>query len=368
MNQIEVYEEHLPANSDTPIEVSASTVDRARRSMPEGTQRAYAGDLSQFLKWARSRGLPVNPPIKIEGQPRDVYAEGAAFAPLAERRDMPLILAEYVNKLCDDDLAPASIERAMGAIGWAYKTAAAGNKLGMDGARAILRTHRSDRAARPGARQRRAAAVTPDELRRMLDTLDVDTPRGSRDRAILVLGLAMGCRRSELAALDIADLTFGDDDLEVYVRKSKTDRDSKGRAVMVLYGNDPNTCPIRTVRAWLAVLAEHGRTGGALFIQIDRHGNLGRSEHPRKNGTECLTGQSVATVINRAARAAGLDPSALWSGHSLRRGFATVAYSRGADPLRIARHGGWRDGSKSLAVYVEDVDRKTKNPLIGFGL
>jgi integrase len=257
------------------------------------------------------------------------------------------------------------VERAIASVCWAYKRAAGGNRLGTDAARMVLTTHKSDRAKRPGTRQRRAAPATVGELRTIVATLDADTPHGARDRAVLVLGFAMGARRSEIAALDIADLTFTDDQLEVLVRDSKTDKQHEGRVTIVVYGSDPDTCPVRTVRAWLTVLAEHGRTSGPLFMPIDRHGNIGRTVNGRERH---ITGQSIATIVNRAARAANLDPSALWSGHSLRRGFATAAYSNEADPLRIARHAGWIDNSRALSRYIEDVDRRTKNPLIGIGL
>jgi hypothetical protein len=36
--------------------------------------------------------------------------------------------------------------------------------------------------------------------------------------------------------------------------------------------------------------------------------------------------------------------------------------------LRIGRAGGWSDGSRSLAGYIEDADRVTESPLVGIGL
>ncbi|CAL9326133.1 hypothetical protein [Streptomyces sp. SudanB182_2057] len=57
-----------------------------------------------------------------------------------------------------------------------------------------------------------------------------------------------------------------------------------------------------------------------------------------------------------------------WSGHCLRRGFATAARAAGHDPLEIARAGGWADGSRDLARYMDDVDRVKNSPLVGIGL
>jgi len=113
------------------------------------------------------------------------------------------------------------------------------------------------------------------------------------------------------------------------------------------------------IEAWLSLLAHHGCTAGPLFVRIDRHG--------RGAADGRITGQAVALIVRRAAHAAGLQATA-WSGHSLRRGFATETYRAGADPLRIARHRGWKDGSSTLLGYVEEVDRWHANPLVGVGL
>ncbi|MFE9137610.1 tyrosine-type recombinase/integrase [Streptomyces sp. NPDC007355] len=73
-----------------------------------------------------------------------------------------------------------------------------------------------------------------------------------------------------------------------------------------------------------------------------------------------LTAEAAAEVIERLADAAGL--SGAWSGHSPRRGFATAARAAGHDSLEIARAGGWADGSRVLARYMDDVDRVNKPP------
>jgi hypothetical protein len=79
-----------------------------------------------------------------------------------------------------------------------------------------------------------------------------------------------------------------------------------------------------------------------------------------------MTPETAADVIASLADAAKLEDK--WSGHSLRRGFATAARRAGHDQIRIGRTGGWADGSKALAGYMEDGDRVTDSPLIGIGL
>jgi site-specific recombinase XerD len=66
-----------------------------------------------------------------------------------------------------------------------------------------------------------------------------DHPGDVRDRALLCLGFAGGCRRSEFVALDVGDLCFGDDGLELTIRRSKTDQEGLGRKIGIPYGGRP---------------------------------------------------------------------------------------------------------------------------------
>ncbi|MEY4577619.1 MAG: hypothetical protein RL701_2322 [Pseudomonadota bacterium] len=51
---------------------------------------------------------------------------------------------------------------------------------------------------------------------------------GLRDRVLITLGFAGGFRRSELVALDCADLAFVAEGLETLARRSKTDQEGAG--------------------------------------------------------------------------------------------------------------------------------------------
>jgi hypothetical protein len=116
-------------------------------------------------------------------------------------------------------------------------------------------------------------------------------------------------------------------------------------------------CPVRTVQAWITLLEHTGRSSGPLFVRIDRHGRIGHvatAARQQRRSAE-RAGNRADRAPHRTAAAAGLPPSAAWSGHSLRRGFATETYRAGANPLRIARHGGWTDGGATLLGYIDEV-------------
>jgi integrase len=79
-----------------------------------------------------------------------------------------------------------------------------------------------------------------------------------------------------------------------------------------------------------------------------------------------LSDRAVAEIIKRRALAAGLDP-ALFSGHSLRTGFATEAYAQGVPELAIMRHGRWRSAT-TMRGYVEEGSIWNDNAAARLGL
>jgi integrase len=181
-----------------------------------------------------------------------------------------------------------------------------------------------------------------------------DDPGDARDRALLCLGFASGCRRSELVALDLADLSFGDDGLEIVIRRSKTDQEGLSRKVGIPFGGRPRTCPVRAVRDWidLSLLTE-----GPLFRPVNRFGKI----LPRR-----LTDQSVALIVKRWALEAGFDP-ALFAGHSLRSGLAMAAAKAGKSERSIMK----QTGHRSVTVvrrYIRDAELFDDNAAAGIGL
>jgi integrase len=181
-----------------------------------------------------------------------------------------------------------------------------------------------------------------------------DTIAGSRDRCLLLLGFASALRRSELSALNVDDLSFVDLGIVITVRRSKTDQQAHGRQIGVPRGGNPETCPVRTTREWLARAAI---SSGPVFRPIDRHHSVAVSR---------LSDRSVATIVKRAAEAAGLDP-ARFAGHSLRSGFATAAAQAGATEMQIMRQTGHRS-TDVLRRYIKPTTLFDQNPAAQVGL
>jgi hypothetical protein len=100
------------------------------------------------------------------------------------------------------------------------------------------------------------------DLRTILAGLDYQSwPTGvaaARDTFALLAGFAGALRRSELAALRIADTTWHPNDgLYLRIRASKTDQDGHGATVVLPFGSHPGTCPPCAWLRWARLLDAH---------------------------------------------------------------------------------------------------------------
>lgn len=307
--------------------------DRARERIAGGvaveTTRAYARQWLAFTTWCEDEGRVPLPAT-------------------------PQTFAEYVTMLADRGYANSTIEQAMASIRTMHRTAGYKGEPDTDAALLVLRDHRRESRRRP----RQATPILIDELRAMIATCDHSTPRGLRDHVLLVLGVAMMGRRSEMVALELDDLTETNDGLVVLIRKSKTDQAAKGREVAIPYGQHAETCPVRVMRAWIATLAEHGITEGRVLRSVTRHGHIGAS----------LSARAVDRVVKERVVAAGLPEPEGYSAHSLRAGGATLSALAGHPISAIAEHGGWAPTSPVVIGYVRRVSRWRDNAMTGTGM
>ena len=292
----------LPAPADPVV-----AYRRAARS--ERTWRAYESDWADFRGWCEEHGEPPVPP---DAQ----------------------VVCRYIGGLAGTGLRPSTIRRRLAALSVVFQTM---HQPAVTKERVVLDTM-AGIARSVGVAQRQATPATTREIRRMCQAMP-DSPHGVRDRAIILLGFAAALRRSEIAALDVRDLRFVDAGIEVTIRRSKTDQIGAGQVVPVPFGGRVETCPVRSVKAWLALLAREldpetssmwvPRTDsafdGPLFRAIRSDGWISDRN---------LDDRSISRIVERAARRAELDPHGVWTGHSLRAGLATSA-ARAGVPDRV---------------------------------
>ncbi len=322
---------------DGPAEVDLFLSESARRRIrnaksPE-TWRAYNRQWREFVAWCARHG----------------------------RRPLPATaetLATYVDDLADEGLAPATLEQAIATVRTAHTMRGHRGEPPTGDALDVLKGYRKERVENGLRNQRQSPPVTIDALRAMIGACDLGTVKGLRDRLMLVLGLALMGRRSELVGLTVDDVRVVPDGLEVTIRASKTDKDAKGETVAVPAGAHPVTNPVEAFADWAACLAENGVVGGRLLRSVNRHGTIGES----------LSASSVNTTLKDLAAAAELPHAERYTAHSLRAGGATVAYAAGVPVSVIARHGRWDPKSPVVLRYIRAVDRWKDNAMRNVGL
>lgn len=122
--------------------------------------------------------------------------------------------------------------------------------------------------------------LDPDEVQALLDAPDPTTWSGIRDRALLHLAVTSGVRVSELVSLRLADTTFRESYLDLYIR-------GKGRKerALTLW-----KAVAQSVRAWLAVRGD--ATVPELFVNA-------RREELTRAGAAHILGKHLATAKER---------------------------------------------------------------------
>jgi integrase len=153
--------------------------------------------------------------------------------------------------------------------------------------------------------------------------------RAGRDRALLLLGFWRGFRSDDLCRLRIeTNQLLPGEGLSLFLSSSKTDREHQGRTVSVPALK--RLCPVQAYEDWLALSQLQA---GPVFCSIDRWGHLAPTAlHP----------YSVSRVLRRALTRGGVSGER-YSGHSLRRGFATWATRNQWSPKDLMEYVGWRD-------------------------
>lgn len=289
-------------------------VEAARRyrdaARAESTRRKYGRDVAAFRAWCATRGHAALPAD-------------------------PAVVAVYLSAEADRGIAPPTIGRVLAAIGHAHRTAglvpphqAEGGAVVLDILAGIRRS-----CGRPPARKSAADSYF---VHAILRSITGEALRDLRDRALIAFGMASAMRRSELVALDVADLARVPDGLRVRIGRSKTDQEARGAIIAVPDGR--RLRPVQHLDAWLAAA---GLTEGRVFRSVV-NGRVGTA----------LSAQSVALVVKARAAAAGYS-TADFAAHSLRSGFLTSAAGAGASIWKmreVSRH----KSVQVLSDYVRD--------------
>ena len=312
----------VPINESL-VDIAGKSADYMSQAKSKNTLTAYRKDWANFCQFCESAGLQALP-----ASPETVITY--------------LTVQADNHKVSTLERRIASISQAHQAAGYQTPTIDMQVRALMQGVRRTI-----------GTAQKAKSPVLTRDIKDMIDTLP-DNLLGIRDRALLLIGFAGAFRRSELVNINVEDLEFRREGLVITIKKSKTDQEGQGRKVAIPYGSNCNTCPVRSLQAWLE---ESGISTGPVFRSVNRHGNI-------QNGR--LSDKAVSLVIKKYIEAAGLNPDN-YGGHSLRAGLATSAAMNGVSERSIMA----QTGHKSVNMvrrYIREGSLFNDNAAAGVGL
>ena len=97
----------------------------------------------------------------------------------------------------------------------------------------------------------KAPPLLPEHLHKIIMALQQEhTLRACRDSALLQLAFFGAFRRSELVAIQVEDIAWGTQGIDILISHSKTDQTHERQHCAVPYGNE-QLCPVRALKQWL---------------------------------------------------------------------------------------------------------------------
>ena len=271
------------------------------RNLSENTLRSYQTDLMAFEQWCNREGIEVTQ---------------------IDHRGLRLYLA-YLKQA---RYSAKTLNRHLSALRGFYKWMQRERLISSDPALAL---------SNPRSPRNLPHTMTDSDVNRLLESCDVSTTVGLRDRAFLEFLYATGARISEVATLKLEQLDLSHGVVRLFGKGSK-------ERIVPLYESAVVWLKkyLQSSRPTLLLKDKTGRTHSALFISV------------RGNN---MSADSLRKVFSSYVIAAGLDSSL--SPHAMRHTYATELLGGGAD-LRIVQELLGHESLSTTQVYTHlSVDR-----------
>lgn len=324
------------------MRIEPAKLETAISSIQEDTARAIAHYPVEEVKAARRYLDQARASATRLKYDRDWQAF-SAWCAVRQQQALPAAaetVAIYLAAEADRGLTPPTLTRKVAAIGFAHRRAGLDPPHRQPGGTLVADTLAGIRRERLHVPRKKTAAEA-DILFTVLLQLHGNRLADVRDRAILSFGMASAMRRSELVALDVADIHVEPRGVRITIRRSKTDQTGKGATIGVPAGK--RLKPVEALNQWLD---RAGITEGAVFRRLSTNGKEVLASR--------LSDRAIARIIKARFAAAGYDP-AVFSAHSLRSGFLSSAAAAGASIWKmreVSRH----KSVQVLSDYVQSAE------------
>jgi len=299
------------------------TILNLKSSKSDNTLRAYKSDFKDFGLFCAKNGFKSLP-------------------------SEPKVISLYLTHLSTNDIKMSTLKRRLVSIGVIHKLK--GHYLDTKHPSIIENIMGIKR--RKGSSQKGKKPILISNLKIIIKAIDkqkIDEIKKLRDRTIILIGFSGGFRRNEIVSLNHDDLEFMPEGLKITLRRSKTDQYGEGLLKGLPYFNNPEYCPVLSIKKWLDFSKINT---GPLFRRFNKGSKLSEKR---------LTDQTVALLIKRYLELAGID-SRNFSGHSLRSGFATSAAESGAEERSIMAMTGHKS-TEMVRRYIKEANLFKNNAL-----
>jgi site-specific recombinase XerD len=284
-----------------------ATIKKIEGAYAPATIRAYKSNFENFIKFCEG--------INQESLP-------------ATSEDV----VSFIKSISDGRLKSASIRMAVASIATIHRLNRLNDPVNdPDVKLEMRRMHR-----RLGRANSQAYGINKDLLDKMIAATTNDL-RGTRDNALLSLAYDTLCRRSEIVSLDVKDVINTNGQIQIYLRKSKTDQDGIGKLISI---ND------QAQEYLLNWIKSSKITSGSLFRGVKNNNKI----------TSSLNEAQINKIFKKLALRANVKKENILkiSGHSTRVGAAQDLLRSKESIAEIMQKGRWSK-IDTLMRYVENV-------------
>jgi len=287
------------------------TLKNLKNSKANNTLRAYQSDFRDFSSFCAKNGFSSMP-------------------------TEPKIIALYITNLSKTSKF-STLKRRIASISVIHKLK--GHYLDTKHPIIMENLHGIKRTL--GSRQKAKKPILINDLKLIIKALDEEKKEKLRNRALILVGFAGGFRRSELVNLENEDIEFVDEGVKILIKRSKTDQSGEGITKAIPHFDNQEFCPVIALKEYIKSKSKSKNSNNKKIFEI--------------------SDKSVALIIKRYAKIAGLDPSR-YAGHSLRSGFATTAAEFGAEERNIMAMTGHKT-TQMVRRYIQDANLFKNNAL-----